>query len=173
MAIPWQVAVADLPRSPGEVITLPSARIWAMVRERNGGRGTMGFFSEIFSWWGGNTWGTRVTIWRQGRLVGKDEFGNRYYEQRKGVGPLGKPRRWVTYTDLAEASKVPPGWHGWLHYTVDTPPSQQNYQPQPWQRPHLMNQTGTPEAYRPPGSILGRGVRAKATGDYKPWRPEA
>ena len=34
-----------------------------------------------------------------------------------------------------------------------------------------MNMTGTPEAYRPPGSILGRGVRAKATGDYKPWRP--
>ena len=51
----------------------------------------MGLFSEIFSWWGGNTWGTRLTIWRQGRLVGKDEFGNRYYEQKKGVGPLGAP----------------------------------------------------------------------------------
>ena len=35
-----------------------------------------------------------------------------------------------------------------------------------------MNQTGTPEAYRPPGSILGRGVRPKATGDYKAWRPD-
>ena len=68
----------------------------------------MGLFSEIFSWWGGNTWGTRLTIWRQGRLVGNDDFGNRYYEQSKGVGPLGVPRRWVTYTDLAEASKVPP-----------------------------------------------------------------
>ena len=104
----------------------------------------MGIFSEIFSWWGGNTWGTRLTIWRQGRLVGKDDFGNRYYEQKKGVGPLGVPRRWVTYTDFAEASKVPAGWHGWLHYTVDTPPTEQNYRPRPWQRPHLMNQTGTP-----------------------------
>jgi NADH:ubiquinone oxidoreductase subunit len=55
---------------------------------------------------------------------------------------------------------------------VDTPPSQENYQPRPWQRPHLMNETGTPRAYRPPGSILGRGVRAKATGDYKAWRPD-
>ena len=134
--------------------------------------GMMGFFSEIFCWWGGNTWGTRLTIWRQGRLVGKDEFGNRYYEQKKGVGPLGRPRRWVTYTDVAEASKVPAGWHGWLHYTADTPPPQENYLPRPWQRPHLMNQTGTPDAYRPPGSILGQGVRSKATGDYKPWRPE-
>ena len=77
----------------------------------------MGFFSEIFCWWGGNTWGTRLTIWRQGRLVGKDEFGNRYYEQKKGVGPLGRPRRWVTYRDVAEASKVPAGWRNRLFTT--------------------------------------------------------
>lgn len=132
----------------------------------------MGILSEIFTWWDGNTWGTRLTIWNQGRFVGQDEFGNRYYEQKKGVGPTGHPRRWVTYKDLAEASKVPAGWHGWLHYTVDEAPSAQNYQPRPWQRPHLMNMTGTPEAYRPPGSILGRGQRPKGTGDYKPWRPE-
>jgi NADH:ubiquinone oxidoreductase subunit len=132
----------------------------------------MGVLSEIFSWWGGNTWGTRLTIWRKGKLIGSDEFGNRYYEQSRGVGPLGRPRRWVTYRGFSEASKVPPGWHGWLHYTVDQPPSVENYHPRPWQRPHLMNMTGTPEAYRPPGSILARGVRPKATGDYKPWRPD-
>ena len=67
----------------------------------------MSFFKEIFAWWHGNTWGTRLTIWNQGRFVGEDDFGNRYYEQKKGVGPAGRPRRWVTYTDLAEASKVP------------------------------------------------------------------
>ena len=32
--------------------------------------------------------------------------------------------------------------------------------------------TGTPEAYRPSGSILGSAERPKATGDYKPWRPQ-
>jgi NADH:ubiquinone oxidoreductase subunit len=67
---------------------------------------------------------------------------------------------------------VPAGWHGWLHYTTDQPPSAEHYNPRPWQRPHLMNMTGTPEAYRPPGSILASGVRAKSTGDYKSWRPE-
>ena len=133
----------------------------------------MSILSEIFSWWGGNTWGTRVTIWRQGRFIGQDELGNRYYEQNKGVGPLGKPRRWVTYRDLAEASKVTPDWHGWLHYTVDTPPTAETYSPQPWQKSHKMNMTGTREAWRPPGSILGPhpAARPKATGDYKPWRP--
>ena len=40
-----------------------------------------------------------------------------------------------------------------------------------WQKPHRMNMTGTPEAYRPAGSILAKGRRPKATGDYKAWKP--
>lgn len=131
----------------------------------------MSIVSEIFSWWGGNTWGTRVTLWWQGRYVGSDEFGNRYYEQKKGVGPMGMQRRWVVYKDLAEASKVPPDWHPWLHHTIDTPPTEEVYTPRPWQKPHKPNMTGTAEAYRPQGSILASGERPTATGDYKPWRP--
>ena len=131
----------------------------------------MGIFSEIFCWWGGNTWGTRVTIWNQGRQVGSDEFGNRYYLQKRGVGPLGVPRRWVVYKDFADASKVPPEWHGWLHYTHDKPPTAEAYTPRPWQLPHRMNMTGSSEAYRPAGSIVTTAERPKATGDYKPWRP--
>ena len=69
----------------------------------------MGIFSEVFSWWGGNTWSNRIYTLLRGRLVGTDECGNRYYVQSKGVGPLGVPRRWVIYRDLAEASQVSPG----------------------------------------------------------------
>ncbi len=132
----------------------------------------MSILSEIFSWWGGNTWGTRVTIWRQGKPIGEDAYGNRYFIQKSGVGPLGVPRRWVVYQDLAGASKVPPEWHGWLHYTVDHPPTAEDYQAKPWQKSHVMNMTGTREAYRPQGSILAKGVRPKATGDYKAWKPD-
>ena len=132
----------------------------------------MGMLSEIFSWWGGNTLGTRLWTWRQGRYVGSDELGNRYYEQRRGVGPLGRPRRWVIYTTLSEPTLVPPEWHGWLHYTFDIPPTEERYRPRPWEKGPQMNMTGTPEAYRPSGSILGSGERPKATGDYKPWRPQ-
>lgn len=131
----------------------------------------MGIFSEIFSWWGGNTWGTRLFTLRKGRAVGEDEFGNRYYVQKSGVGPLGVPARWVIYPSLSEASQVPPEWHGWLHHTVDTLPTDEDYRAKPWQTGHQMNQTGTPNAYRPAGSIVGRGVRAKSTADYKPWKP--
>ncbi|MCB1483998.1 MAG: NADH:ubiquinone oxidoreductase subunit NDUFA12 [Hyphomicrobiaceae bacterium] len=132
----------------------------------------MGLFTEIFSWWGGNTWGTRFFTWRKGKLVGEDTFGNRYYIQRSGVGPLGVPARWVTYKNLSEASQVPPEWHGWLHYTVDELPTDERYDPKPWQKPHHMNMTGTPEAYRPQGSILAPGPRARTTSDYRPWTPD-
>ncbi|MEM9029214.1 MAG: NADH:ubiquinone oxidoreductase subunit NDUFA12 [Pseudomonadota bacterium] len=131
----------------------------------------MSIFSEIFAWWGGNTWGTRFTIWRQGKHVGGDQFGNQYYEQVRGESPHGSPRRWVIYDKLSEPSQVPPEWHGWLHHTVVDPPSKSE-EPRPWQKPHLMNMTGTSEAYRPPGSILTPGSRPPATGDYDAWRPE-
>lgn len=131
----------------------------------------MSIFSEIFTWWTGNTWGTRFTIWKQGVFVGEDESGNRYYEQRAGVGPQGKPRRWVIYRGASEPTLIPPAWHGWMHYTVDEPPTKERYEPRPWQKPHRPNMTGTPEAYRPSGSIVAAAQRPSATGDYKPWRP--
>ena len=132
----------------------------------------MSIVSEIFTWWGGNTWSNRIYTWLRGRLVGTDEFGNSYYVQNKGVGPLGQPRRWVIYANEAEPSQVPSDWHGWLHYTVDTPPTEETYESRPWQKRHQKNLTGTPLAPRPRGSILATGGRPKATGDYRPWRPK-
>lgn len=124
----------------------------------------MGFFTEIFAWWTGNTWGTRLWTWRKGEKVGEDDFGNRYYRERGGK------RRWVIYRDGAEASNVPPEWHGWLHYTVDELPDE-NYKPREWQKPHRPNMTGTGQAYRPAGSTLVPGGRPPATGDYEAWTP--
>ncbi len=131
----------------------------------------MGILTEIFSWWGGNTWGTRWTIARQGKEVGRDTFGNIYYEQVRGSSPHGSPRRWVIYAKLSEPSQVPAEWHGWLHHTQADPP-RADVERKDWQKPHLMNMTGTSQAYRPPGSILTPGKRPKATGDYEAWRPE-
>ena len=59
----------------------------------------MSILSEIFSWWGGNTWSNRLYTSLRGKLVGTDAAGNRYYVQSKGIGPLGVPRRWVIYSN--------------------------------------------------------------------------
>src|SRR5437764_11722876 len=129
----------------------------------------------LFTWWNGATPGTLLWTWRFGELVGEDELGNRYYRTRGGkIDPtLGIERRWVVYNGYAEASKIPPGWYGWIHHTVDVPPVEEDYRPREWQKPHMPNMTGTPAAYRPPGSTLGRGRRAPATGDYQRWTPES
>jgi NADH:ubiquinone oxidoreductase subunit len=109
----------------------------------------------LFTWWDSQTFGTMVTTWLYGEAVGDDEFGNHYYRTRGGkIDPaLGFERRWVVYNGYADATTIPPSWHGWMHHTVDTPPTQQNYRPQP-------------------GSTLAAGRRPKATGDYKAWTPE-
>ena len=77
----------------------------------------------------------------------------------------------MIFNGYTEASSVPPSWHGWLHHTVNVPPVAESYTPRAWQKPHLANLTGTPGAYRPPGSTMSAGHRPKATGDYKAWVP--
>jgi NADH:ubiquinone oxidoreductase subunit len=125
----------------------------------------MGIFTEFFAWWTGNTIGTRLYTWRKGERVGVDGLGNLYYQERNGK------RRWVIYKTLAEPSQIPPAWHGWLHHTVDVPPTKEKVTPRPWWKPHRPNLTGTPGAHRPTGSTLAQGRRPKATGDYKAWTP--
>ncbi len=132
----------------------------------------MSLFSDLFTWWDGATLSTKLYTRSSGKLVGEDERGNKFYEQKSGVGPLGTPRRWVIYQGVAEASKVSGDWHGWLHHTVDTPPNQENYQAKGWQKAHVENLTGTAGAYRPAGSTLNTGKKAKPGSDYQPWRAE-
>lgn len=135
----------------------------------------MTWLKQFFTWWSGQTLNTRFHTWRKGERVGQDEFGNIYYRTRGGaIDPaLGFERRWVIFNGVSEASTIPPGWYGWMHHTVDTPPTAETYAPRDWQLPHLPNMTGTPAAYRPSGSTLKSGARPRATGDYEAWTPGA
>lgn len=124
----------------------------------------MGLMKEIFTWWGGQTLGTRVFTWRSGTKVGEDEQGNVFYQSRDGA------KRWVIYNGEAEASRVSPEWHGWLHKTFDAPPTEKPLERKPWEKEHLPNMTGTGQEYRPAGSLM-QGKPAPR-GDYQAWVPE-
>lgn len=129
----------------------------------------------ILTWWQGQTVGAWLHTKLHGEFVGEDEAGNKYYRTKGGaIDPgLGFQRRWVIYNGEAEASKIPPGWHGWMHQRTDVPPSEEKgYKPYSWQKPHLPNQTGTAHAHRPQGSLLGSAKRAAQGGDYVAWKPE-
>jgi NADH:ubiquinone oxidoreductase subunit len=111
--------------------------------------------------------GTRLNTWLYGREVGRDGDGNIYYEDKRSRAD-GPKRRWVAFNGATEASAVPPEWHAWLHYTVDSPLAATG---RPWQKPHLANPTGSAAGYRPAGHDYEGGKRAAATGDYEAWTP--
>ena len=128
---------------------------------------------DIFTWWNGATIGIRFTVGRRGVFIGQDENGNKYYEAKDTKDSYdGRKRRWVIFDGYAEASKVSPDWHGWLHYTFDEPPTLEPLPRRAWELDHIPNLTGTVNAWRPKGSIARGGERQKATGDYEAWRPE-
>lgn len=127
---------------------------------------------KLFTWWNGATIGALFDIKRRSRFVGEDAYGNRYFEDRK-ESIEGRKRRYVIYKGLAEPSKVSADWHGWLHHTFDEPPTDAPLARQTWEKDHRPNYTGTPEAYRPKGSLHRGGERAKSSADYESWNPDA
>jgi len=129
----------------------------------------MGILSELnqlLTWWNGQTFGTRVFTARKGQKVGEDEQGNQYYQTADGK------RRWVVYNGYADASRVSPDWHGWLHHTFDEVPSETPLPRKDWEKDHKPNLSGTGGAYYPPGSVFTPSRRPRVAGDYEAWRPE-
>lgn len=116
------------------------------------------------TWWNSATLNTQFYTWRKGEKVGEDDEGNVYYQTDGGK------RRWVIYNGNAEATRVSPEWHGWLHHTWDEPPTERPVERKAWEKPHLPNLTGTDAAYAPPGSI--RRERPEERSDYEAWQPE-
>ena len=125
--------------------------------------------TRIFTWWNGATIGALFDIGRRGAFVGEDEQGNKYYQERRASRDR-RPRRYVIYNGVAEASRVPPDWHGWMHYLYLDPPNVAPLRRQAWEKPHLPNLTGTIYAYHPPGSLANAGEPA-APAAYEAWTP--
>jgi NADH:ubiquinone oxidoreductase subunit len=123
----------------------------------------MGFFKNLFTWWDGATTGTALFSWKNGRKVGDDALGNRYFE--------GKGRRWVMYAGANDVSRVPPEWYAWLTRQIDMLPDELPPAPK-FLREATPNLTGTPDAYRPTGALEKGGHRQAATGDYQAWTPD-
>ena len=131
----------------------------------------MEFLKQFFTWWNGQTLGTRFFTLRKGERVGEDEFGNIYYRAPSAIPSSIAERRCVIYNGLAEPSAIPTGWHGWIHHRTDTPPDG-SYRPREWQKAHLANQTGTANAYRPDGSLYKPQPSDDETRVYEAWKPE-
>jgi len=126
--------------------------------------GIMNTLLRAVTWWNGQTLNTQIFTARKGVRVGEDSQGNIFYKT------ADDSKRWVIYDGEAEASRVDPDWHGWLHRTWDEPPSDAPLKHKDWEKPHEPNLTGTALAYAPKGSI--RRSAPKARQDYEAWSPE-
>jgi NADH:ubiquinone oxidoreductase subunit len=127
----------------------------------------MGFWSRTFTWWNGDTWGTRLFTWMRGEEVGRDESGNIYFQHKKNPR-----RRWVVYSGDNDASRVPPAWGLWLRGTIEGLPDETLPPVRKWQKEPQPNMTGTMAAFRPDGALGSGKARPASTGDYQPWTPE-
>ena len=115
---------------------------------------------QIFTWWNRQTVGTFIYTLLKGKLVGKDQFGNKYYSNSKDK------KRWVIYKNIVESSKIPPEWHLWIHYLSKNKPSE-NTNKFKWQKEYEENLTGTSKAYKPDGSL--HSDSKKSTKKYETW----
>jgi len=107
---------------------------------------------------------------KRGDLVGEDQFGNKYFENRSF--PLGRDR-WVEFkAKKYDASLVPPEWHAWLHRMTDKPGSEIAKFAHPRTKAeHRPNLTATENRYTPPNFILNNTYVKRQM--YDPWTPRS
>ncbi len=124
-------------------------------------------FKLLFTWWNGNTIGTKLYTLFKGEKVGEDYFGNFYYESKD------KKNRWCIYSNESEASKISPEWNSWLRFLSNTVPKD-NDEKYDWQKLFKGNLTGLDSAYKP--NMIKTGVPKEGfknfQSDYKAWKPE-
>ena len=70
------------------------------------------FLKQIFTWWHKQTVGTFIYT----LLTGK--FAWKVISLEINIILILKARRWVIYKNVIEASKIPPEWHAWIHFSV-------------------------------------------------------
>ena len=119
------------------------------------------FLKQIFTWWHKQTLGTFIYTLFTGKLIGRDQFGNKYYSN-------SKRRRWVIYKDNIESSKIPPDWNSWIRFLKINKPSNEEKKFL-WQKQYEENLTGTARAYKPEGSLTS-GLK-KNMKKYEIWKP--
>ena len=116
------------------------------------------FLKKIFTWWNRDTFGTRIKTILFGKLIGSDEYGNKYYQNKKG-------KRWVIYANEIDASKIPVEWYSWIHFMPNKIENIHKLEKHDWQKPHQPNLTGTDSAYYP-----NKNNKDATEKKYKSWK---
>lgn len=132
----------------------------------------VGNFKRPLDWvkllYDGNLFVTIIEKGPTGKLVGEDQFGNKYYEDET---TSYNRKRWVVYGNMNTYSPsiVPPEWHGWLNYINDFAPTQHDFKRPIYAIDAGETKTGTTECYGPKGSWINPDKRCWLK--YEAWQP--
>lgn len=114
-----------------------------------------------------------------GRLVGEDNYGNKYFELKK-KDFFGRKRRVCLFRGRAEASNIPPEWHLFMHYQHESSKIPVNIRKYKWQRNYLPDLTLSSIKYLPKNHLLHNSktnlYNAKGGGDpfkFRSWKPDS
>ncbi|KAF1813268.1 NADH-ubiquinone oxidoreductase subunit B17.2 [Eremomyces bilateralis CBS 781.70] len=104
---------------------------------------------------------------KAGTLIGTDRYGNKYFENLEEEMQLRT--RWVDYKEKEyDPSQIEPGWHAWISYMVDQPPTADKLlqrQARAWEpAEHRPTLTWTRSAFRTYSTTKPK---------YSAWLPEA
>jgi len=116
------------------------------------------FLKLVFTWWNSQTIGTLLFTFFFGKLVGEDEFKNKYYKSKND-------KRWVIFNNEVESTKIPPEWHAWIHYLINDLPGKK-FEKYKCQKKHSENLTGTNLAFNPKKNKF---FKKK---NYNSWEPK-
>ncbi|KAL8780662.1 MAG: hypothetical protein Q9194_000765, partial [Teloschistes cf. exilis] len=88
---------------------------------------------------------------KAGTYIATDRYGNKYYENLEDELPLRT--RWVDYKQHEYSPcQIEPGWHAWMSYLVDKPPTEDavlRTGQRVWELPeHRPNLTASRAAFR-------------------------
>jgi NADH:ubiquinone oxidoreductase subunit len=86
------------------------------------------FLLQIFTWWNGATVGTRFYTRASASSWARTSSATSTIatlRPTRSIPNVGAERRWVIYNGPADASRVPPGWRGWLQHNFELPPSEE------------------------------------------------
>lgn len=98
------------------------------------------------------------------QMVGKDQLGNRYFQEKQANRSVN-PRRFVLYSQKVEASSIPQLWHAWMHYVIQDPPLDETTS-----HLHRANPTGTEKALEYNAKDMPSHIRYQS--HYIPFNPE-
>ncbi len=107
---------------------------------------------------------TKIHIALFCNFIGKDQLGNRYFQEKKAYRQK-YPRRFVLYDKKIDASCIPQVWHAWMHYMIDQPPLGETFS-----NKHRPNATATDKAFEYDSSVMPSHVRYKS--HYTPFNPD-